>query len=61
MKITLQPTEKDGKQHTVTIETVHDDLTITDVAENLVIPSLIGYGFSEEVVRKIFRENDRED
>jgi hypothetical protein len=41
---------------TITVEVDHDDLSITDVRDELLIPLLNGAGFSPENVHSLFFE-----
>ena len=52
MKITLQPTAPPGphRNPTVTLETEHDQHTISEVFERLVVPALLAWGFSKETI-----------
>ena len=53
---TLTFTESvNGKERTVTIKVSAGDLTINDMLEDLVIPMLLGVGYSSEVVSGAMR------
>ena len=53
MKITIQPTLPPGTKHrnpTVVVETDNDDHDIHEVFEEVVVPALLAWGFSQEVI-----------
>jgi hypothetical protein len=56
MKITIQPSQpRDGQRHefvTVSIEIPDDHLTLHEVIEEMIKPSLISWGFHPENVEK---------
>lgn len=57
MKITIEPT-KDNRYPTSSISITRDDLTISELLEELVIPAIISVGFSEKTVREYIQESD---
>lgn len=59
MKITIRPTDKQlgsvlCTHPTVTVEIPHDDLTMEEMIENLIIPALLGMGFQAETIDAYF-------
>lgn len=52
MKITLQPTASPGphRNPTVTLATEYDYHTVEEVFEQLIIPALLAWGFTEETI-----------
>lgn len=57
MKLTIQASEKfDRKEKIVypkiTVEYEADDMSIEECIENLVVPAMIGFGYSDEQVRE---------
>lgn len=57
MKITIEPTTYKGFP-TASISVTRDDLTISELLEKLVVPAILGIGFSEKTVRKYIEESD---
>jgi hypothetical protein len=57
MKITIEPTAYKGHP-TSSISVTGDDLTISELIEKLVVPAILGIGFSQELVRKYIPESD---
>lgn len=51
MKITIEPTE-DNSYLTCSISIKGDDHNLPDVFEKLVIPSLLGFGFTQDSIDK---------
>ena len=62
MKITLEPTKKEGEfvSPCVIIETIHDDLSIWDIWDQLIRPALIGYGFQPDTVDQLVNKLDQD-
>jgi hypothetical protein len=52
MKLTLEPTGPPGPHRhlKVTVETNHDDHTIDEVIDNVVVPALLAWGFTQKTI-----------
>ena len=54
MKIILQTTDSDPKySHSAEVRVNYDDLNIHEVWEDLIIPTLLAFGFARESIDKI--------
>ena len=58
MKIILQPTSNEN-QHSVTLETPHDDINIEEAIE-LVKGALVAWGYHPDIVNEYALRNDSE-
>ena len=63
MKLTLQPSESQKGQPAncayplVSIDVTADDLTISEVFDELVIPALIAFGYAREIIDEYITDN----